>query len=60
MKKLKVDIEDIVMIMENQDRFGNHYYLDTETGETRCIPDELMSALGEGESCEGFPAWELE
>ena len=59
MKKLKVDVEDIAMIMENQDRFGNQYYLDTETGETVAIPDELMSALEEGESCEGLPAWEL-
>ena len=60
MKKLKVDVEDIAMIMENQDRFGNQYYLDTQTGETVVIPDELMSAIGEGESCEGLPAWELE
>jgi len=60
MKKLKVDIEDVAMIMENQDRFDNHYYLDTETEETLCIPDELISALEEGESCEGLPSWELE
>jgi hypothetical protein len=60
MRKLKVDVEDIAMIMENQDRFGNQYYLDTETGETVVIPEELMSALEEGESCEGLPAWELE
>ena len=60
MKKLKVDVEDIAMVMENQDRFGNQYYLDTETGETVVFPDELMSAIGEGKSCEGLPAWELE
>jgi hypothetical protein len=60
MKKLKVDAEDIAMIMDNQDRFGNQYYLDTETGETVVIPDELMSALQEGESCEGLPDWELQ
>jgi len=59
MKKLKVDVEDIAMIMENQDRLGS-YYLDTETGEVVAIPEELMSALEEGESCEGLPAWELE
>jgi hypothetical protein len=29
MKKLKVDVEDIAMIMDNQDRFGTQYYLDT-------------------------------
>ena len=60
MKKLKVDVEDIAMIMDNQDRFGNQYYLDTETGETVVIPNELMSALQEGESCEGLPDWELQ
>jgi hypothetical protein len=60
MKKLKVDVEDIAMIMENQDRLGSQYYLDIETGETVVIPEELMSSLEEGESCEGLPAWELE
>jgi hypothetical protein len=60
MKKLKVDVEDIAMMMENQDRLGSQYYLDTETGETVVIPEELMTALEEGESCEGLPAWELE
>jgi len=59
MKRLKVDVEDIAMIMENQDRLGS-YYLDTETGEVVAIPEELMSALEEGESCEGLPAWELD
>lgn len=39
------------MIMGNQDRFDNQYYLDTETGETVVIPGELLSALEGGESC---------
>jgi hypothetical protein len=60
MKKLKVDVEDIALIMENQDRFGSQYYLDTETGESILIPEELMDALEEGESCEDLPAWEIE
>lgn len=60
MKKSKVDVEDIAMIIENQDRSGTQYYLNTETGEVAAIPDELMSALEEGESCEGLPAWELQ
>ena len=60
MKMLKVDVEEIAMIMDNQDRLGSSYYLDTETGEIVVIPEELMSALDEGESCEGLPAWELE
>jgi hypothetical protein len=60
MKKLKVDVEDIAMIMENQDRFDTQYYLDTETGEVLAIPEELMSAIDEGESDEDLPDWELE
>jgi len=60
MKKLKVDVEDIAMIMDNQDQFESQYYLDTESGEAVVIPEELMRALEEGESCEGLPAWELE
>ena len=60
MKKLKVDVEDVALIMENQDRFGSQYYLDTETGESILIPEEVMDALEEGESCEDLPAWELE
>jgi hypothetical protein len=59
MKKLKVDFEDIAMIMDNQDRFASQYYLDTETGEVVAIPDELMSVIDEGESCEDLPDWEL-
>ncbi|MEI9479855.1 MAG: UPF0158 family protein [Deltaproteobacteria bacterium] len=60
MKKLRVDVEDIAMIMDNQDRLGSSYYLDTETGETVIIPDEVITALEEGESCEGLPSWEVE
>jgi hypothetical protein len=60
MKKLKVDVEDIAMIMDNQDRSVDQYYFDTETGEVVVIPDELMNVLEKGESCEGLPAWELE
>ncbi|MGB9628869.1 MAG: UPF0158 family protein [Thermodesulfobacteriota bacterium] len=60
MKKLKVDFEEIAMFMENQDRYSNQYYFDKETGETLIIPDELMRALEEGESCEDLPKWELE
>jgi len=60
MKKLRVDVEDIAMIMDNQDRHESNFYLDTETGENVVIPEELITALEEGESCEGLPAWELE
>jgi hypothetical protein len=60
MKKLRVDVEDIAMIMDNQDRHESNFYLDTETGETVIIPDEVITALEEGESCEGLPSWEVE
>ena len=60
MKKLKVDAEEIALIMDNQDRPDSQYYLDTETGETLAIPEEIIRALDEGESCEALPAWELE
>ena len=60
MKKLNVDVEDIAMIMDNQDRHESNFYLDTETGETVIIPDEVITALEEGASSEGLPAWEVE
>ena len=59
MKKLKVDLEDIAICMENQ-RYESNFYLDMETGETLAIPDEVMTALEEEEFREGLPAWELE
>ncbi len=60
MKKLKVDIEEVAIIMDNQDRFATQYYLDTETGEIVVIPDEIMSALDQDDPCEDLPDWELE
>jgi len=60
MKLLKVNVEEVAMIMDNQDRFEHQYYLDTETGETIAIPDELMRAVEEGESYKGLPEWEME
>lgn len=55
MKKLKVDLEDIAMGMDHQDRYDQNYYLDTETAETVCIPGELMRALEEGKSLADLP-----
>jgi len=60
LKKLKVDLEDIAMCMDHQDRYDQNYYLDTETAETVCIPGELMRALEEGKSLADLPAWEFE
>ena len=58
-KKLKVDAEDIAIIMDKQDRFESSYYLDTETGETVVIPDEVMTALEDEEFREDLPEWEV-
>ncbi len=65
MKKLKVDVEEIAMIMDNHDRFASQYYLDKETGEMVVIPEELMSVLDREEPREGLqeedlPKWELD
>jgi hypothetical protein len=60
MKKLKVDAEDIAMIMDRQDRFESSYYLDTETGEAVAIPDEVMTAVEDEEYAKDLPDWELE
>ncbi len=60
MKRLKVDIGEIAMIMEDQNRYDTQYYFDTETGEVVAIPEELMRAIDEGETCEGLPDWELD
>jgi hypothetical protein len=60
MKKLKVDFEDIAMIMDNQERLGGEYFFDTETGETVLIPDEVMSVVDGDEPCDSLPACELE
>ncbi len=60
MKELKVDVEDIALCMDNQERHETNFYLDTETGETIAIPDEVMTATEEGEFSEDLPAWELE
>ena len=60
MKKLKVNVEEVTLLMETQDRIDADYYLDTETGETLAMPGEVMRAAEEGESTEGFPDWELQ
>ncbi len=60
MKKLKVDVEEVAMIMDNHDRFGTQYYLDKETGETVAIPDEIVIALEQEDFREDLPKWELE
>ncbi len=60
MKKLRVDVEDIAICMENQARSESSYYLDTETGKTLLIPEEVMSAVEDDEFRTNLPEWERE
>lgn len=60
MKKLKVDLDEIALIMELYDDFENITLFDTETGEIVSIPNELMSAVESGveEEFQNLPNWE--
>lgn len=60
MKKLKVDLEEIGLVMENQDRFDQGYYLDKESGEIVVIPREVMSVVEEEGEMDDLPDWEKE
>lgn len=59
MKKLNVDLEYIAICMDDEDRYDQNYYLDTETGETIVIPREVVDALDEEESLKRLPEGEL-
>jgi hypothetical protein len=60
MKKLKVDLEEIALIMEMSDDFGSIKLFDTGTGEIIDIPDEVMSAVesGDKDEIDDLPEWE--
>lgn len=60
MKKYKIDVEEVALLMETQEREDTNYFLDMETGETLAMPGEVMRAAEEGESTEGLPDWELQ
>lgn len=62
MKKLKVDLDEIALIMEMYDDFENITLFDTETGEIVNILRELMSALesDDEEALRDLPDWEKE
>lgn len=66
LKKLKVDLDEITLAMDDQDRSFHEHYLDLETGETVLIPGEVMDAAEEEESAEekeaaeSLPEWEQE
>jgi len=62
MKKLKVDLDEIALIMEMSDDFGSIRLFDTETGEIVAIPDEVMSAVESADKSEinDLSEWEKE
>lgn len=59
MKKLKIDLEEIIFIMEMSDDFGSVRLLDTETGEIVDIPNEVMAAVESDDKDEiaDLPDW---
>jgi hypothetical protein len=60
MKKLKVDIDELVFTMELSDEFDSATLFDMETGEIVSIPNELMSAVesDDEEVLQDLPDWE--
>lgn len=58
MRRLEVDLEEVALIMEDQDRL-NDYFLDLSTGDLIVIPSELQYTDSfNADRVEGFPAWE--
>ncbi len=60
MKKLKVDLEEIGSIMENQDRSIQEYYLDKENGKVVVIPEEVTNVIEGHYNIDNLPDWERE
>jgi hypothetical protein len=59
MKKLKVDLKELVSEMEMGENMELAGYLDMETGEIISMPDEVMRAVEDGEEkIESLPDWE--
>lgn len=60
MKKLRVDLDAIVFVMDQQDDFGSTELFDTETGEVINISDEVMDAAEseDEEDIARLPGWE--
>ncbi|MEW6409233.1 MAG: UPF0158 family protein [Nitrospirota bacterium] len=60
MRKLKIDLDEIVLVMEMSDDFGSINLFDTETGETVNISGEVMSAVEseDEEAINALPEWE--
>ena len=49
MKKLKVDLKELVFEMEMGDNMALTGYLDTETGAIISMPDSVMRAVEDGD-----------
>lgn len=60
MKKLKVDLKELVFEMEMGDNMERSGYLDTETGEVIDMPDEIMRGVEDGETDSVLVEWEEE
>jgi hypothetical protein len=61
MKKLKVDLNELVSEMEMGENMELTGYLDTETGEIISMPDNVMRAVEDSdEAAEALPDWEQE
>jgi hypothetical protein len=61
MKKLKVDLKELVSEMEMGEQMELTGYLDTETGEILSMPDSVMRAVEDSdEAAEALPDWEQE
>jgi len=61
MKRLKVDLNELVSEMEMGENIELAGYLDTETGEIISMPDEVMRSVEDGEEkIERLPDWEQE
>lgn len=60
MKKLMVDIEEIAICFEDNNRCDQDYYLDTESGKIIILPGELLSRLENDEPISDLPDWEQE
>ena len=59
MKKLKVDLKELMFEMEMGENMELAGYLDTDTGEIISMPDEVMRAVEDGEEkIESLPDWE--
>lgn len=60
MKRLKIDLDDIVMAMQDFSRDVNNYYLDTETGEVKAVDSMLFYEIESGEEPDDVPEWQKE